>query len=53
LKHNKFSTLTKDEFKRRLGKKPAKNSNALTVELPASNLTDNVDWRTKGALNPV
>ena len=36
-----------------MGKKPAKASKASIVELPASNLTDNVDWRTKGALNPV
>jgi len=51
--HNKFSTWTKDEYKRILGFKghnqELKNIKALDI----SNLNDSVDWRTKGAVNPV
>jgi C1A family cysteine protease len=50
--HNQFSTLTKQEFKRNLGKKPAMDHDSVT-ELATSNLTGAVDWRTKGAVNPV
>ena len=53
--HNKFSTWTDDEFKRLLGNKDPVNYTGGAVsqletpdDLPAS-----VDWRTKGALNPV
>ena len=50
--HNKFSTLTKHEFKKVLGKKPASNEGNVEY-LPTDNLTDSVDWRTKGAVNAV
>jgi C1A family cysteine protease len=50
--HNKFSTMTKDEFKRVLGKKAAQEHDSVT-ELSTSNLSGSVDWRTKGAVNPV
>ena len=53
LKHNKFSTMTKDEFSRVLGRLPAKASNAKTVELPTDNLADSINWIEKGAVNPV
>jgi KDEL-tailed cysteine endopeptidase len=50
--HNQFSTLTKAEFKRILGRMPAKE-HATFTELPTANLSGAVDWRTKGAVNPV
>jgi len=50
--HNKFSTMTKDEFKRVLGKKAPIEHDSVT-ELSTANLTGAVDWRTKGAVNPV
>ena len=53
LDHNKFSTMTKDEVKQMLGKKDPKAANATTEILPADNLSASVDWRTKGAVNPV
>jgi len=52
--HNKFSTFTKEEYRRMLGRLPNKNkSNSKVVELPTDNLSDSVDWRTKGAVNEV
>ena len=53
LAHNQFSTMTKDEVKKMLGKKDAKAANATVEELPIESLSDSVDWRTKGAVNPV
>ena len=53
LGHNQFSTMTKDEVSKRLGKKDAKAENATTEYLPTDNLSDSVDWREKGAVNPV
>lgn len=53
LNHNKFSTLTKDEYRKLLGKKQVKNQNVSSVLLSEQNLSDNVDWRTKGAVNPI
>ena len=53
MKHNRFSTMTKDEYKRMLGKKPAKVQSNNTVELPTQNLTENVDWRAKGGVNKI
>ena len=52
VQHNKFSTMTEYEFKRHLGKKPAVEHDSVT-ELSTANLSDSVDWRTKGAVNPV
>ena len=50
--HNKFSTMTEFEFKKHLGKKPAVEHDSVT-ELATSNLSASVDWRSKGAVNPV
>jgi len=52
--HNQFSTWTKDEYKRLLGYKgPQSVDESTVVTLPTDNLADSVDWRTKGAVNPV
>ena len=49
-----FSTMTKSEAKRLNGFKypPASQMKEATY-LETDNLTDSVDWRTKGAVNPV
>ena len=52
VEHNKFSTMTKEEFKRHLGRKPAIEHDSVT-ELATTNLSTSVDWRAKGAVNPV
>ena len=50
--HNMFSTMTKYEAKVRNGfKYPPSQKEATYID--SSNLTDSVDWRTKGAVNPV
>jgi len=50
--HNQFSTWTDAEYKKLLGAKV--NTEAKDVEvLDTANLTDSVDWRTKGAVNAV
>jgi C1A family cysteine protease len=54
--HNQFSTWTDAEYKRLLGFKMPKNAEELMgepVELDVSALPASVDWRTKGAVNPV
>jgi C1A family cysteine protease len=52
--HNLFSTWTDAEYKKLLGfKMPAGAKQPEIVVLDESNLTDSVDWRTKGAVNPV
>ena len=52
--HNMFSTWTHDEYKKLLGYKgPQTVDESTVVELDTSNLADSVDWRTKGAVNPV
>jgi C1A family cysteine protease len=52
--HNKFSTYTREEYRRMLGRLPNKNkSSSKVVELPTNNLSATVDWRTKGAVNEV
>ncbi len=51
--HNKFSTWTKDEFKKMLGKKEAVYNETKVVELDTSVMAAEVDWREKGAVNPV
>ena len=54
LEHNMFSTWTDFEYKRLLGyKAPANAQLPEPTILPTDNLTDSVDWRTKGAVNPV
>jgi cathepsin L len=52
--HNMFSTMSKDEFKQRLGYNgnPEKFTEERVKDLPEAT-TDSVDWRTKGAVNPV
>ena len=52
--HNFMSTWTEWEYKKLLGyKAPSREEYPSIKELDASNLTDSVDWRTKGAVNPV
>ena len=52
--HNMFSTWTHEEYKRLLGYKgPQTVDESTVVYLPTDNLADAVDWRTKGAVNPV
>ena len=50
--HNKFSTLTPHEMKKVLGKKPASIAQTAT-KLPTDNIANEIDWRQKGALQPV
>jgi C1A family cysteine protease len=50
--HNQFSTYTDAEYKQLLGFRGVQPQNNV-VELDTSNLADSVDWRTKGAVNPV
>ena len=52
--HNQFSTWSSFEYKKLLGfKMPAASEIDEPTILPTENLTDSVDWRTKGAVNPV
>ena len=52
--HNFLSTMTKDEKKRLLGYRGPQNvSEESIVVLSEEGLADSVDWRTKGAVNPV
>jgi C1A family cysteine protease len=52
--HNKFSTLTKDEFKKYHGRMmPSNMSDAREEELDTSVMAATVDWRAKGAVNKV
>ena len=52
--HNFLSTMTKDEKKRLLGDRVPENINEENiVVLSEEGLADSVDWRTKGAVNPV
>lgn len=55
LSHNQFSTMTDDEFKKYLGKKPEmyKGEKKFT-RMNTENITnDGIDWRDRGAVNPV
>jgi cathepsin L len=52
--HNLFSTWTHDEFKMLLGYLPSDEASAKEYTLlPTDNLEVAVDWRNKGAVNPV
>ena len=51
--HNRFSTLTKEEYNKFKGKKPSLNGTEKVVELDTSVLATEVDWRTKGVVNKV
>ena len=53
VEHNKFSTWTKGELKRILGYNgKGQQSSAKVASLPKA-ITGSVDWRKKGAVNPV
>lgn len=53
LDHNKFSTLTDDEYKKYLGKRPDKGERNF-VKQDLSNLSyEPIDWRADGVVNPV
>lgn len=51
--HNMFSTLSQDEMKLWKGKKPANSDDVPTEFLPEDVMAAEVDWRKKGAVNPV
>ena len=51
--HNKFSTLTRDEKKKFMGRMPHAADETKVQILQEANLTASVDWRTKGAVNEV
>ena len=52
--HNMFSTWTDFEYKRLLGfKMPQGVEEPKAMYLDESNLTESIDWRAKGAVNPV
>ncbi len=57
LEHNLFSTMTEDEKKQYKGYKKSEDLYSWTnmdwTELDDSNLSGSVDWRSKGAVNPV
>jgi C1A family cysteine protease len=51
--HNMFSTMTEDEAKKMNGAMVDNHSAKYFEVLPTNNLQDAVDWRSKGAVNPV
>ena len=51
--HNLFSTMTKQEYNKFKGKKPVVGDDAQVEELDTSVMANEVDWRTKGVVNPV
>ena len=53
LAHNKFSTMTDTEYQRMLSRKPSVQNESKIVELETDESPATVDWRTKGAVNPV
>jgi C1A family cysteine protease len=53
LAHNMFSTMTDMEYKRMLSRKPSAQNESMVVELDTDESPASVDWRTKGAVNPV
>jgi len=50
--HNQFSTYTDAEYKKMLGFRGVQNQTNVQY-LESANLTDAVDWRSKGAVNPI
>ena len=53
LGHNKFSTWTDYEYKRLLTRMPSVQNDSKIVELPVEDTPASIDWRDKGAVNPV
>jgi len=51
--HNMFSTMTESEKKRRFGRLPVTKAPEGTVYENDTPLTVGIDWRQKGAVNPV
>lgn len=51
--HNQFSDWTEAEYKKLLGYKHKAKALLSAETLDVSNLSDTVDWRTKGAVTPV
>jgi KDEL-tailed cysteine endopeptidase len=51
--HNMFSTWTQEEYRKLLGAKPIGVLEDGAEKLDESALPASVDWRTKGAVNPV
>lgn len=50
--HNQFSTYTEAEYKKMLGFRGVQTQKNVEF-LSEANLTSSVDWRSKGAVNPV
>ena len=53
LAHNMFSTMTEAEAKKMTGTKIVEEQVVEPTELDVTNLTGGIDWRSKGAVNPV
>lgn len=53
LGHNKFSTWTDFEYKRLLNRMPSVQNESKIVELSVDDTPASVDWREKGAVNPI
>jgi C1A family cysteine protease len=51
--HNQFSTWTDAEYKRLLGYRAPKNVTIEETVLSEVDLPTSIDWRTRGAVNPV
>lgn len=53
LAHNKYSTWTQMEFKRLHNRMPSQYDESKVEDLPVEDTPDAVDWREKGAVNPI
>jgi hypothetical protein len=51
--HNMFSTMTMDEAKKMMGRLPNHGQTLETEEFDESLTAKSMDWRKKGAVNPV
>ncbi len=52
--HNKFSTWTEEEYKRVLGFREVADEGIVeTVSFPNMTVASSIDWRSKGAVNPI